>query len=331
MARKCFLSLIEIMFLAKIGGEVFASRIAHRIDVPCVDYYLAQLFNVKGGILGNGVVCGTYKRTDKETEFSAYNIQNSYRNYTYDNFQGQNIEDINTVNGFIVALKNTFQERLSPHELENVRNDLLKQAIFDFLLAQTDRHWLNTTFLLWEDDVGKLHIRKAECYDNGCISMLKRKASAVEGISREIEFQGGKNSALLDYQLSNYCPMMGIQNSLVEINYNSKSFNAEKIKTVNPKQSRITFLKELANEIIINPEIAVFYKLLQEKIRSGSLMQNVINDLNKVGDNPPTYISKLISNVMDYQIETLDKYVRTAVDEANKKYQEEYENGKDIT
>ncbi|MGN0961698.1 MAG: hypothetical protein ACI4PF_05850 [Christensenellales bacterium] len=306
-------------------GEVFASTIAHRIDVPCVDYNLAELFDENGKSLGNGVICGTYKRSDKETEFSAYNIQTSYKNYTFDNFRGQQIEGLNTINGFIEALQNTFHGQLSPKELESVRNDLLKQAIFDFLLAQTDRHWLNTTFLLWKE-FGRLHVRKAECYDNGCIAMLKRKASAVEGMSREIEAQG-ENSPLLNLQLSNYCPMMGISTSLVMLDAKGKTGDAEKVRIINPQQGREIFLKELSNEIIHNPEIAVFYKLLETKISSGTLMKNVMKDLDKAGDNPPPYISKLINRVMTKQLSTLDRYVHLAVDEVNKQYEEEYANG----
>lgn len=303
-------------------GEVFASAIARRINVPCVNYNLAQLFDENGNPLGKGVLCGTYKRSSKETELSGYSLQTSYQNYTYDNSRGQQIEGLNTINGFIEALQNNYQGRISPKELENVRNDLLKQAIFDFILAQTDRHWLNTTFLLWEDD-DSLHIRKAECYDNGCIAMLKRKASAVEGISREIEAQG-EDSPLLNHQLSNYCPMMGVNSSLVIIDDKGKNpRDAERIRIANTQQGRETFLKELSNEIIYNPEIAIFYKLLESKINDGSLMQNVMKDLENAGDNPPLYVGKLVNEVMTHQLSTLDSYVHLAVDEAGKGFEEE--------
>lgn len=297
-------------------GEIFASRIAKHIGLPCVKYSPARLTNAQGQDLGSGVICESYKKLGTETEFSGFSIQSMHNNYAYDNNRGQDIDGINTVDGFIDGIKAVFKGKLDAKEVQNVRNDLLKQAIFDFMLAQTDRHWLNTTFLVWEDN-GKYHIKKANCYDNGCIAMLKRKASALEGMSREIGSRG-KDSPYLKERMDNYCPMMGIKSSLVVIDNTVKNGDVERVKVNKLHENREVFLNELAKEIINNPEIAVFYKLLESMVTDGSLIKKVSDELAMSGDVPPAYITKMVKDVMGHQIDVLNEKVHIAIDEVNR-------------
>lgn len=303
-------------------GEIIASAVARKTEVPCVDYYSALIIEEDGSELGRGVACGSYKRSKNETEISGFNLQSMHKNLVYDNCRGRQVQGLNTVDGFIDAIQHVFDGKLNPNEVESVRNDLLKQAIFDFVLGQTDRHWLNTTFLVWKDKNENFHIRKAECYDNGCIAMAKRKAIAIEGMSKEIGSLG-KDSPYLRTQLEKYCPMMGIKTSLVYIDDKSKSGNVERVRIVNPRENKKIFLKELANEIIQNPEIAVFYKLLESKISSGDLLSRVTKDLQASGDCPPDFMLKMVGDVMGHQVGELDRYVRRTLNEVNQKYEEE--------
>ena len=192
-------------------GEVYASRIAKAIGVPCVEYYMATY--EENGKVAKGVMCGSYKKNEAEIEATAYDVQT---------MQTEDVQNINTVEGLMRNLMLIVPENEDKKFYYSyLRNSLIKQCIFDFLLAQTDRHWFNTTFLLYVEN-GIFNIRKAECYDNGCIAFLKRKYSAIEGISREIKVQG-KNSQRLHDLLKDYVPMMGIKTATTELAHQCES------------------------------------------------------------------------------------------------------------
>lgn len=293
-------------------GEIISSLVARNTGVPCVHYYSASLSDENGESLGNGVMCGSYKRHPNETELTGFSLQSLFKNLRYDNYRGESIDGLNTVNGFMDAIHAVFGDRIDKEELDAVHNDLLKQAIFDYVLAQTDRHWLNTTFLVYEDAQDKLHIRKAECYDNGCISMFKRKGSAIEGMSREIGALG-KDSPYLKERLSSYCPMMGVKTSLVSIDNQVRKGSLEKIKMIDPKRDKKIFLRELSLAIINNPEIAPFYKKFESMVKNGELFEFVKRDLARAGDNPPEYITKMVEDVMGHQIDELSAEIHKVI------------------
>lgn len=297
-------------------GEIISSLVARHIDVPCVQYYSASLSDEDGNDIGKGVMCGSYKHSSKEVEFSAFSLQSLYKNLTYDNYHGEKVDGLNTVDGFLSAIKGVFGDKVPQEELTSVRNDLLKQAIFDFVLAQTDRHWLNTTFLVCQEDNGQTHIRKSACYDNGCISMFKRKSSAIEGMSREIGSLG-KDSPYLKERLSSYCPMMGVKTSLVGIDNQVRQGSIEKIKMLDPKHDKKVFLNELSLQIVNNPEIAHFYINLENMVNDGSLFKYIESDLSRSGDNPPAHIIKMVEDVIGHQVGQLSAEVHRVINLIN--------------
>lgn len=296
-------------------GEICASLIARKVGLPCVEYHSAKLIGEDGSDMGNGVLCGNYKHNDREVEYSGFSLQSAHKNFQYDNCRGKKIDGLNTVEGFVEALKVVFRGQLSDNEITEVRNELIKQAIFDFLLAQTDRHWLNTTFLLFEHG-GSLHVRKSDAYDNGCIALLKRKAAAIDGMSKEIG-KLGKDSPYLRQQLSNYCPMFGLKTSNVVIDDRVRGGDIERVKVFDPQHGREAFLQEMAEEILYNPEIAVFFKNIEIKMRESTLMKSVVRDLEASGENPPPYVIKMINDVMGHQFDILNERVQTRLAEIN--------------
>lgn len=304
-------------------GEVIASLVGSHSHTVCVKYSSAQLFDEEGNFVGEGVVCPSYKTRD-EVEVSGFSLQSSYKNLVYDNCRGKSIDGLNTINGFVEALKNVYGDKVYAEDIEQVRNDLLKQAIFDFVLAQTDRHWLNTTFIISKDKSpgGKRHLRKAACYDNGCISMLKRKESAIQGMSREIGKQG-KDSPYLDSLLKDYCPMMGIRTSTVAIDVNHKKGGLERLKVVSPEEGRKNYVHELALEIVNNPEVAPYYLEFDHMVKDGSLMKKICKDLELSGDMSPGYILKMVGDVMGHQVEELSSEIRRVIQQINNRAEEE--------
>lgn len=301
-------------------GEVYASSIARKMGVICVDYYSAALYDDHKNLIGNGVLCGNYKKHNRETEYSGFDIQNMIHNFVYEECASKKIKGLNTVDGFIFAITKLFGDKLSYQQINQIRNSLIKQAIFDFLLAQTDRHWLNTTFLVSEI-AGEFNMYKAGCYDNGCIALLKRKLSAIEGMSREIG-KLGKDSPYLKNKLDGYCPMFGIKTSTVVIEDRTGKCGLDRLKVVEPQQSREVFLDELAEEILTNPEIAVFFKKL-ETMQERGIIAEVTNELVAAGDNPPECVSKMIKDVVGHQFDVLSQRVHTRL----RDYQQHGEGG----
>ena len=263
-------------------GEIIACRVAKQIDLPCVDYFLAEYEH--NGSVDFGVACGTYKRNENEIELSAHDVQIMYSDY---------VENINTVDDIVNKLITIVPEdKDSRFYYQSLRNSMIKQCIFDFILAQTDRHWFNTTFLAYSRE-NVFNIRMAESYDNGCIAFLKRKISAIEGISREILKQG-KSSVRLHELLDEYVPMMGITTSTVQLNKSKGEDELKKLKVV--KSRRDVFLNELTNEILTNPEIAVFYANLKNHLNLDAIAYSM--EINKEPIPKPVLdMVKIVSNI----------------------------------
>lgn len=284
-------------------GEIYFSKLCNNMGIPCVTYTLAQAYDENDNFLGNGVMCGSYKRSVSESEFSVYDLQMG-NDGTHLNC---NADKINTVDGIIEGVRNNF-DNLLENDIVTLRNELIIQAIMDFLCCQSDRHWLNTTILVYGSPQ-KTYIRKAPCYDNGCIAMLKRKQSAIEGMSKEIG-KKGKDSEFLAAQLSKFCPMFGIKTSLVELKPEKNGFNRnERVKIKSPKASREIFLDEIADEILTNPPIAIFFsdlrRLIEKQGIDGLGFQKIHNGLEAEGNPPPECIEKMIRDVFGHQFDVL--------------------------
>ena len=280
-------------------GEVISSKVAKQIGMPCVDYFLAEYEH--DGETDLGVICGTYKKNENEIEMSAHDVQIMYSDY---------VENINTVDDIIEKLMTIVPENKDASFYhKQIRNAMIKQIIFDFILAQTDRHWFNTTFLVYtRDDV--FNIRMAESYDNGCIAFLKRKISAIEGISREILKQGKKSVRLHDL-LDDYVPMMGITTPTVQLNKSKGDDELKKLKVV--KSRREVFLDELTKEILNNPDIAVFYNNLKYHLNIDDIASYMAHDKMPI-PNPVVDMVKIVSN---YQISVLDELLHEKINRIN--------------
>lgn len=283
-------------------GEIYASKIAQQIGVPCVEYHLASY--EENGKVAKGVMCGTYKKNELEVEATAYDVQI---------MQSEEVKNINTVEDIMENLM-----LLVPNDDKNfyysyIRNSLIKQCIFDFLLAQTDRHWFNTTFLMYTKD-NVFNLRKAECYDNGCIAFLKRKYSAIEGISKEIKVQG-KNSQRLHDLLKDYVPMMGIKTPTTELAHQCESIAQDKLRVI--KDRREVFLDELTEEIIRNPEIAKFFIDLKENLN----LQLINQKIEREAEKPPQAVSDMVELVVGYQYELLHELIDEKIQMINSSYE----------
>ena len=288
-------------------GEAIASKIFQKSKVPCVTYYLAENTKLDGTKI-NGVLCGSYKTNNNQLETSVYDLQTKCTDLKFNSRTGETNKSINTVYGIMRDLHEVIKtDKEGRFFFEHIQNELIKQALMDFILAQTDRHWLNTTFL--EFDAKDRHvILKSKCYDNGCISYLKRKRQAIKTITSQVkgDYIGSDRMKQL---MSSYCPMFGIKSSTVQIDMDKyqKTGSIEKLKIKEDDHIKDKFIDELSKEILTNPEIAVFYKLMLHSFHYDANSRTidlgeVFNELSAGGDEIPKEIKDMVTGVMTYQI-----------------------------
>lgn len=313
-------------------GEVLACNIFQVVGLPTVDYFLAKTTKLDGTEV-DGVLCGSFKASNREIETSVFTVQTVYTDMEFDKETGEVInKEINTVNSIMNDLSATFPgENNGSFFFPYIKNSLIEQALMDFITAQTDRHWLNTTFLENYKDVHHV-IRKSRCYDNGCIAFLKRKQEAVRTIVGEIKGDY-LNSPRMKLMMDKYCPMFGIKTSTVKIDTRAyKKYNSIERLTLkdNIKNVKNKFIDELTDEIIYNPEISMFYKNMLYSLKynesTGDIdLSPVVNELKLRGDTLPYEILEMTKGVMIYQINELEKTLDKKMEDIRKNRKEEAE------
>lgn len=286
-------------------GEVFSSKIAKQIGVNAVDYYLCEVDEDDNFGRRGGVLCGSYFESDRQYEMSVHALQTIYSQFHHNEDTNETNKELNTVYSILDDMRDITPELPEEDEekmQKKAKTDLLIQCLFDFLLAQTDRHWLNTTFLIYENG-DKFFMKKSAAYDNGCIAFLKKKLSAITGMSREIG-ENPINSIQLNNMMSKYIPMMGIKTSTVKLAPSHTGERGVKLKVDLSKKEK--FLDELTDEILNNPEVAIFYTLFKRDFD----MDKVVDQIRKDGDNPPPEVIKMISDVIIYQTNQIEMILR---------------------
>lgn len=291
-------------------GEIFASKIGKEIDLDVVDYFMAEYDD--GYCKRQGVLCGSYLPTKDVYEMSGRDLQVVYTKVNIDPETLETDKPINTVYSFVGDLEEIvdFPENEKRKVIHMIKTELLKQCLFDYILAQTDRHWYNTAFLVFNKE-GKVFIDKAACYDNGCMAFLKRKLSAISGISTEI----GKdpvNSKRMRELMGGYIPMFGVKTSTVKLTYTHDGVIDSKLKVDLSVKDK--FIDEITDEILNNPDIAIMYL----KIKNDLSIDNIVKSMKKVGDNPPPEVVKMIKDVIDYQVNSLEVVIKKKLDKIHR-------------
>ena len=166
-------------------GEVISSKFGKEVGVNIIQYFLAEYEEYDK--VHSGVLCGSYFVSEDQYEMSVKDLQSIYTNLVIDENTCETSKPINTVYSILDDLDEIidFPPERKEFTLKKLKRELLIQCLFDYILAQSDRHWLNTTFLVYEKG-GTVNISKADCYDNGNIAFLQRKLQSLQGISKEI-------------------------------------------------------------------------------------------------------------------------------------------------
>jgi len=300
-------------------GEIISSKFYKLCGLGCVDYYSAEFTDIDGNKF-QGVMCGSYKKSNTELETSGYALQCVLTDFYFDRKTGKANKEINTVYGFISDLDSLYGDfQHKDYFLTNIKDELIKQSLLDFLIAQSDRHWTNTTFLEYFNKDNEYRIRKANCYDNGCIAFLKRKRQAIDTFSSMI---GGDylNSPHMKTLMDKYCPMFGIKTStcLIDTRVADKYERYDKIRVNPDKDTKQTYLKELAQEILHNPEIAFFYIKLKEHIgynrKNKSInLKPMFKSLENADEEIPDSIADVVTGIITYQVNEIEQELKKQV------------------
>lgn len=280
-------------------GEIISSKIGKQMGVNIIDYYLAEY--EEDGNVYNGVLCGSYFVSEQQYEMSVKDLQTIYTSLYLDRNTLETNKPVNTVYSILNDLSEIidFPDERKEKVLKYLKKELLIQCLFDYILGQSDRHWLNTTFLVYEKN-GEVYINKANCYDNGNIAFLQRKLISLQGISKEI----GKdplNSPLLKKKMESYIPMMGVKTSTVKLATTSDGQIGAKM--VGDVSARDKFIDELTDEILVDFDLASFFN----DFKNNFSMEDVVKAIKNEGYEPPAEIIKLVNDVITYQVDSLDK------------------------
>lgn len=284
-------------------GEVLYSELASQVGLDCVEYRLAEYTDAEGN-KQQGTVCDSYLK-DNEKTFSGYLITKYYKRLYFENNKGAYPEEnLHTVDEYINMLQglNEVDNRWLSEDkqsLTNFRNTLLKQVLFDFILAQTDRHWSNVEFIKNTKQPNQ-PISIPPSFDNGGCLFLNRPDTAINTYISDFKHHG-YDAPSISARLSNYCPMMGIKTSLIEV-----AKGLPKISTTSDTEKKSAFIDELTDEILFNPEIATFYLLAKDKFNINA----VKNKLEKQDDCLDENVYKMAEIVSNYQMSLIDNTIK---------------------
>jgi hypothetical protein len=156
-----------------------------------------------------------------------------------------------------------------------------------------------------KDGNGRCTIRKAPCYDNGCIAFLKLKLAKIMGRVQMIEAKGIE-PPYIEQMMKPYIPLMGVKTQTIDV---VPCKNWEGLMRVNAREDSETkqkFLDELAREILTIPELAVFYIQLKERLNMGEIFDRI----EKEGDSVDPYVQRLVMHIVDYKLNDLEQAVQ---------------------
>lgn len=243
-------------------GEVFMSYLGQQdIDVSIVDAQFAQFKNRE---VAKGIISENYKGDDLSMlEFSGETLLKQYSMLYADNNKGEIPVITNSIKCYMDALTYCYPV-FSEKQLQQVRDDMVKCSVVDYLFRQTDRHWQNISFLLSESNLTP-NISLAPMFDNGNIAFLNRSEKKVLQYAKQLErgdksFAHSLKGSVIDKNLPALTIDSPVLTTLSELDYYEFLF-AE----VFPEAASV-YEHDLAKEIVSNPRIAEFYEKLSRNL-----------------------------------------------------------------
>ncbi len=281
-------------------GEVLFSELCKMVNFPCVNYHLVKVENEYGEIT-DGVACENYNTSDKDMEISGFNLGHTYSFLQYDNQNGKKIDPQNNIDFYLKAIKYLGPD-IQEENLTIIRNDMLKLALMDFLTLQGDRHWYNISFSM-NCLFGENSLSLTKAYDNGSCFLLNRGIKKIQDYSEQFLRCKNIGNLIEDYTLTKM-PLLGISTTTSKLDEEKDGMKV--LIGTRSKEDYLNFKKELAHEILTNPEIYNFYIKLKQNLN----VKQAVDNLNKKGDIIPECVSNVASIILKSKFSTLDKTIK---------------------
>jgi hypothetical protein len=230
----------------------------------------------------------------------------------YDNNMGQKQKHSHTVYRYIDIIKQLYSKNAV--NFEKVELDLKIYALIQYIFVMSDLHYGNLTFI-YDETEGHKSLRVSDFYDCGNICTLNNAQYKNENNLDRIR-KTKKKTVLLDSLIYKKMPLFGIKTEMCEI-------TDEKIKGINickpisslypgleeekvAKENLAIFRKELALEIMDNPELFKVY----DKIKKLDI-RKIADDYNEIKEGViPEYCTEIVEEFLKHNVHQLDKEIR---------------------
>lgn len=288
-------------------GEILFSRLCQQVGLDCVDYHLVTV--EEGQEQSQGVISENYNASINDFEVSAYTLAEAYKNFSYDNFAGLEIESKHTIDFYIEALK--VVTKCSDSVLEKLRNDLLKLSLLDYLTMQSDRHWFNISFSL-NSLIGDDSLKLTKIYDSGNCFLLNRGRRTISEYAKQFARSRNLDKLIFDYTVTKQ-PMLGLSTDLTQLETSIKDDNtagSQKMISRCDVKSLEIFERELAEEIVRNAELGNFFALAIDKLS----VEEAVKDIRESEGDCPDYVEQVATSILDCKKRRLQKLVAKALE-----------------
>lgn len=260
-------------------GEIIIGHICDHVGLDHTNYHLCQICDNIGKQICVGTLSANYRKNIYDTELSAKNISDRYKNSMYNNNHGRKVHmELNTVYEYIKQINFMYSNRLSKNEIEDIKQYMLKIALLDYLTIQVDRHNGNYG-CMYVSSKGIKSATYIPIYDNECCFFLHKRPEKIGAFLQRLSDNRVKEKDKLK-QINalaagkDSTPILGIYTSIVELGSHGEFI---KKKNTENKTNLEIFINELAEEILQNNNLAKFYDKLK--------IVNIEN-LNKNNDIP---------------------------------------------
>lgn len=149
-------------------GEVLYSRLAKKLNFPCVEAELA-IGNIDGKPV-EGVLIKSFLKNEMEDSMGYKDISNIISKYGYSPKYENNINACATTAYYMAK----FQHR--EFDEEKTRKELAKLCVVDYFLGQGDRHGRNIEYIFDEE----FNLKLAPFFDNGFCLGFKYTDGVIE-------------------------------------------------------------------------------------------------------------------------------------------------------
>lgn len=159
-------------------GEVLYSNLSRRLHFPCVTSYFATT-NYYGEDCNGVLVKSFFKDESKEDSMSYGDMVYMARTRSNQFYYRSNFDNVESCIDVVKYIAKYLDKKV---DLKQMRQDLVKMAIVDCFLGQSDRHQTNIEFIFDREN----NMRLAPTFDNGfCLSFAHTEWQLSELLARD--------------------------------------------------------------------------------------------------------------------------------------------------